>query len=67
MYCACTGWTRARQRRLWQAAVGARARLGKGMNTRAAAGTGGSGVAHARMQGARALEGKMQGRAGGKK
>ena len=57
----------------------ARARLGQGSNTRVALGTGGSVMAHARMQGARALEGTKQGgleerneqneheRAGGKK
>ena len=45
----------------------ARARLGRGMDTRMAAGTGGSGMAQARMLGARALEGTKQGRARGNK
>ena len=47
--------------------AGHRARRGQGTNTLVAVGTGGSGMAQAQMQGARALEGRKEGRAGGKK
>ena len=66
----CWDWARGTRTRLKARGADesrARARLGQGSNTRATLGTGGSVMAQAWMQGARALEGTKQDRAGGKK